>query len=157
VSSLALADVEAIVAGYLRSRPEVVALVADRVFTVFPAQAGGGPFLLVQRIGGQPVFNRPLWLDEAAIQLDAYGGSKKVAYALATTVWAALDSGLRGAYPEGTVTDVQFGPLRWQPDPTYPQPRPRYVADVAVFAHPAVDDPTVGRSRAAAVPASPSP
>lgn len=70
-------DVELVVVNYLRGNVDVAALLGDPagVYTVVPKGAAG-PFLRVVRIGGSPVRNVPLHLDAAALQIDAWGGSK---------------------------------------------------------------------------------
>jgi hypothetical protein len=127
-----LPDAERLVANFLREDARVSALIADRVYTVFPAKAGTDALLIVQRVGGEPPFSIPLVLDSALLQLDAYGGPKQAAQELIATTRAALTE-LRGvARPEGVVSEVSFGPLRWLPDETFNPNRPRYVADVTI-------------------------
>jgi hypothetical protein len=135
VSSPALAlipDAERIVSTFLRAQPRVQAIVGDRVYGVFPAQAGEGPLVLVQRVGGEPPLSQPLVVDEAQLQVDCYGGPKATAYALAATARAVLCELEGTVQPDGVVAAVRFGSLRWLPDETYPSPRPRYLFDVAV-------------------------
>jgi Protein of unknown function (DUF3168) len=127
-----LPDVEQLVSAYLRSKPRITALVQDRVYTVFPAQAGSGPLLLVQRIGGDPPFSQPLVLDVAQLQIDAYGGPKKTAHDLAATARAVLTELEGQVRPEGVVASVRFASLRFLPDETFNPHRPRYLFDVAV-------------------------
>ena len=131
-----LPDVERIVSRYLREQPDVAALVGERVYTAIPADVGGAPFALVQRIGGTPPFSRPLVLDQAGLQLDAWGGGKLQAWTLAETIRQALVE-LPGERYGAVVSGVEFGgPLRWEPDGTYKPPRPRYLIDVFVYAKP---------------------
>jgi len=127
-----LPDAERLVSAYLRSRPRMVALVGDRIYTAFPAKAGAGALLLVQRIGGEPPLSQPLVADEAELQLDAYGGPKATAHELAATARAELAALEGQVRPEGVVSAVRFGALRWLPDDTYDQPRPRYLLDVTL-------------------------
>jgi hypothetical protein len=127
-----IADAERIVCSYLRDVPEVSAIVSDRVYTAFPAQAGNDPLLLVQRIGGVPPFSVPLVLDEANLQIDAYGGPKRTAHDLISIVRASLVSLIGLVRPEGYLSSVSFGALRYVPDETFQPWRPRYIADVTV-------------------------
>ena len=137
-----IADAERMVSAFLRESPEVVALVGDRVYTAFPANAGNGPLVIVQRFGGSPPFSQPLVLDEAELQVDAYGGSKVVAHELVATVRAVLST-LEGlARPEGVCSAVRFGALQWRPDETFTPSRPRYVADVTVHVRARPLEPT---------------
>ena len=125
-------DAERMVSAFLRESPEVIALVGDRVYCAFPANAGNAPLVIVQRFGGAPAFSQPLILDAADLQLDAYGGSKVVAHELVATVRGVLST-LEGlARPEGVCSAVRFGTLAWRPDETFTPSRPRYVADVTV-------------------------
>jgi Protein of unknown function (DUF3168) len=132
VTDLRLPDVERLVSSYLRSSAKVAGVVADRVYTAFPAQASGEPLVLVQRIGGTPPLSHPLVVDEAQLQVDVYGGTKAAAWVVLAAVLAALDE-LEGAVlPEGYVSAVRQGAIRWQPDETFDPWRPRYVADVTL-------------------------
>jgi Protein of unknown function (DUF3168) len=139
VKSPPLPDVTKIVSTYLRSRAEVAALVGNRVYSVFPAQLDPAlTFALVQRVGGFPPLSRPLVIDLAGMQLDAYGGTQAAAHELVATCRAALAE-LEGEQPDGTgnVCGVVFGALRWLPDETFKPPKPRYVSDFEVTVKPA--------------------
>jgi hypothetical protein len=134
-----LPDAARLLMAYLRTVPEVVALAGQGVYTAFPKQLDKGTaFVLVQRIGGAPPVPRPLVVDEAAIQLDAYGGPQQRAHELVVTCRAAL-SELRGEQPNdtGNVCGVVVGALRYVPDETWTPPRPRYVSDLLVTCKPA--------------------
>lgn len=139
VELVTLPDVERMVALELLERaglqdwPE---LTAGRIYTATPRDVGGDPFVLVRRVGGDPVISRPLVLDEATLQLDAYGGSKRQAHALARRLQHEL-SELVGELDDGVlvgyVTGTTLGPLRYLPDPAFDPARPRYLLDVDVF------------------------
>jgi hypothetical protein len=136
-----LPDVALLVSAYLRTVPEVQALAGQRVFVAFPKQVPKSSFVLVQRIGGPAVLSRPLVLDLAVIQLDAYGplnGLENVAHSLVATCRAALAE-LEGEQPDGAgnVTGVVVGALRYVPDETWKPSRPRYVSDLEVYVKPA--------------------
>ena len=153
-----LPDVERLVANFLRADARIAALVGDRVYTVFPAQAGNDPLLILQRIGGEPPLSIPLVVDAAQLQLDAYGGPKAAAHELAATTRAVLYE-LEGAVrSEGVVSAVRFGAFRWLPDETFTAPRPRYVFDVTLTVRtPAVPGARTDREEAASpLPASAS-
>lgn len=134
---IVLPDVARIVSAYLRTVPEVLALVGERVYTAFPKQLGTQPFVLVQRTGGDPVLARPLVVDHAEVQLDAYGGPQAAAHELAATCRAAL-SVLQGEQPNdtGNVCGVVVTALRYVPDETWSPPRPRYISDVELTVKP---------------------
>lgn len=126
-----LVDAERLVAGHLRSVPEVVALVGARVYTAIPPEPVF-PLVRLTRIGGTPAV--PAHLDRARLQIEAWGTSKAQARDLAETVHAALYD-MPGQYPAGMVTAVEddLG-LTWQPDPD--TDRDRYLFGVTVYTHP---------------------
>lgn len=130
-------DVEKLLSQWLRDRPDIQAIVADRVVTVVPNRAVF-PFLKVTQIAGTPVYSRPLYLDEAYIQIDAYGGAKSLARLLIDTTRQALADDLVGNHPPaGVVTSVRFGDLSYIPDDAYvPGPQPRFIAMASIFTHP---------------------
>lgn len=129
-------DVERLVSAWLRSRPEVTAIVDDRVVTETPVHAVF-PFLKITLIGGAPVFSMPLYLDEAYIQFDAFGGPKVLARALIDVTRAALAADFLGDHPGvGVVSSVRFGDLAYIPDDSWTPPKPRYAATASIFTHP---------------------
>lgn len=128
-------DAERLVSRWLRERPDIQAIVADRVVTVVPNRAVF-PFLKVTQIAGSPVFSRPLYLDEALLQLDAYGGPKVLARQLIDTARQALADEFVGTHVEGAVTCVTFGDLSYIPDDAYLPPQPRFLAMASVYTHP---------------------
>jgi hypothetical protein len=133
-----LPDVEQIVSWYLRNHDDVAELVDEQVYTVFPKQQDKDtPCVLVRRFGGAPAFTRPLVLDRAQLQVDCYGGPKRVAQVIGRTVQAALSelNGVRTNSADeqlGVVTHVDLGAFRDLPDEAWKPPRPRYVLDVTV-------------------------
>lgn len=129
-------DVERLLSGFLRGRTEVTDIVSDRVYTELPSRATF-PLVRLTLIGGRPVMSVPLWLDEAYIQIDAYGGPKVQARLLVDTIRSLLATEtFRRNHDLGVVTDCQFGELRYLPDDTFDPPKPRFVADVSIYAHP---------------------
>ena len=129
-----LPDAERVLSSWLREQPEIVALVADRVYTAFPAKAGSAPLVLVRRWGGEPPVPTPLVLDLATVQLDAYGGTKAQAWEVAATCRAVCAERGRGdAYGPTIIVRA----ARFQPDEIFNPPRPRYVCDLDVYVRPA--------------------
>ena len=129
-------DVERLLSNWLRARPDITALVADQVHTVVPNRATF-PYLKITQVGGTPVFSRPLYLDEAYIQLDAYGGPKVLARQIIDTVRAALAEEFLGSHPGvGVVTSVRFGDLSYLPDDAYIPAQPRFIATASIYSHP---------------------
>lgn len=131
-----MVDVERLMSAWLRARPEIAAIVADRVVTETPNRVVF-PFLRITQIGGAPVWSRPLWLDRSVIQIDAFGGPKVQARTLIDAVRAALAEDFLGSHAGvGVVVDVQFGDLNYVPDDLWEPPKPRYAATVTVITHP---------------------
>lgn len=128
-------DVERLLSSWLRARPDITDLVADRVHTVMPNRATF-PFVKITQLGGSPVFSRPLYLDEAYLQVDAYGGPKVLARQIIDTVRAAMAEEFLGTHAGvGVVTSVRFGALSYLPDEIYEPAQPRYIATASVFTH----------------------
>lgn len=128
-------DVEALTCTYLRGRPDIAALVDDRVYTAIPASPEW-PLVSLFRIGGGPD-EWPYRLDQARLQIDCWADTKAAAHDLAraaqTALWAMPDV----PHATGTVTHVApDGPFLWLPDDTYPTPKPRYLFGVTVTVHP---------------------
>ena len=130
-------DVELVVRTYLvRTASRVRALVGnDRVYTVVPKDATF-PMLRVVRFGGGPVRQVPHHLIAAALQLDAYGGSKADARRLIDTALAELADMAEHTHDGAVVTGVNIGSARYLPEPVFTPPKPRYTADVTVIIHP---------------------
>lgn len=124
-----LPDAEQLVGTFLREHARVSAIVADRVYSVFPAQAGPNPLLLVQLVGSDVPFSQPLVIEHAQLQFSAYGGPKKTAHDLMATVRAVLTELEGTVRPEGVVAGIRFGSVQWLPDEAFTPPRPRYVFD----------------------------
>jgi Protein of unknown function (DUF3168) len=129
-------DAERLTAAWLRARPDIMAIVEDRVVTVVPNRAVT-PFLKVTQIAGSPRYSRPLFLDEAYLQIDAYGGPKALARQLIDITRDALANEFVGDHPGvGVVTCVNFGDLSYIPDDTYEPPQPRWIAMASVYTRP---------------------
>lgn len=129
-------DAERLLSGWLRARPEIAAIVEDRVVTTVPNRAVF-PFLKITQLAGTPVFSRPLYLDEAYIQIDAYGGPKVLARQLIDLTREAMSEDFCGHHAGvGVVTSVTFGDLSYIPDDAYEPPQPRWLAMASVYTHP---------------------
>lgn len=146
------ADAELITRTYLAGVAEVAAIVGTddrgqpRVYTVIPTAGGqlappDGAFLRLRRLPSPPrKLYRPEF-DAAAMQLDAYGGSKRTANRLIETARAALSVMHLAAHTGAIVSAVEFGPMGYIPDPdlltSSSNARERFVADVTVVLRPA--------------------
>lgn len=125
-------DAERLLSGFLRREPRISALVAERVYTVFPAQAGPDPLVLLTRVGGAPPLSMPLVVDEAQVQVSCYGGTRQQANELGATCRAALCKLEGTVQPEGVVAGVRFAMWRSLDDEVFSPPRPRIIFDVYV-------------------------
>lgn len=131
-----MVDVERLVSEWLRARTDITDIVGDRVVTVMPNRAAF-PMLKVTQIAGSPVYSHPLYLDEAHIQFDAYGGPKVLARELIDLTRQALADELVGDHPGvGVVTCVRFGELMYLPDDAYLPSQPRWIASASIYTHP---------------------
>lgn len=127
------ADAERLVSAFLRSDPDVTAVLGDRVYTVLPTEATY-PLVRLQRWGGEPVVDRPLVLDAARIQIDVWGDRKKQAHDLAQLVRAVLVERLPwGNSTDGWLVRSLASGLRYLPDESFDPPRPRYAVEMEVF------------------------
>lgn len=133
-----IADVEKALSDALRLDERVTALVEDRVFTSWPHARDdtAQPLVLITRIGGAPVFSRPLVLDAASVQLDTYGGRKHAAWSLTATVAQALIDLHDRELEHGVIHGITIDAIRYVPDDSFSPPRARYVTDLTVTASP---------------------
>jgi hypothetical protein len=132
-------NVELILSTFLRSQPEVVALVEDRIYTDLPHDRVY-PLVVFSRIGGGYTTNQPFWLESAEIALEAYGGTHKQAQEIASVCLDVMAARLRGRYPEGSVTGITQTALAYDPESDLlddtGHSRPRYLLTANVIAHP---------------------
>jgi hypothetical protein len=133
-----LPNAASLISQALRATPEVAALIGDRVYTEIPKDPTW-PLIRVTRFGGVPVTTTPLWLDEARIQIDCWGGTKWQAWQAAETARAALTT-LPGVHTvagqRAVVTGITLGSFAEDADPSYTPARPRCRFDVTVHLHP---------------------
>jgi len=134
-------DVEALVSTFLRGQSAVTALVNDRVYTDLPHQRTY-PLVLLSRIAGGFLINRPMWLEQAELQLDAFGGTHKQAWTLQATVMGLLHAQLVGEHADGVVTKVTTESVHYNPQDDFTDDRgharPRFTVTFTVTAHPVV-------------------
>lgn len=128
-----LPDVEQMVIQWALGTP-AVNTVSDRIYSAVPANPTF-PLIRVTRIGGLPT-SRLLWLDQASLQVDVWGGAKATARLVAETMRAHMSADLVGPHNPGSVTAVEVGGLTWLPDADYTPAKPRYTFDAAVYYHP---------------------
>lgn len=128
-----LPDIEKIVIEWALNTPEVNT-VASRIYSAIPANPTF-PLIRLFRLGGQPT-SRLLWLDNALLQVDVFGGSKSTTRQIAETFRAYASAELVGGHGDGVVTAVEVGGLVWLPDTDYTPAKPRYTFDLTVTYHP---------------------
>ncbi len=131
-------NVEAIVSAYLRSRAEMTALVADRIYTAIP-DGVVFPCVRVTLIDDDVVGANPIVLFRSLVRVEAFGGSKVQAYDAAATARGLLDlRAFIGTHPAGGfVTGVDPGTLRDEPDESYAPAKPRFLFTSAILNKPA--------------------
>jgi hypothetical protein len=130
-------DVERLLSAWLREQIELTDLTDDRIYTSVPSRPEF-PLLRVYRLGGIPLLDQPLWIDDAFMQFDAWGGPKATAWEIAETTRALLASRFVGVHPEGIVANVKLGELRYEPDAEYTPAKPRYLFTATIRVHPVV-------------------
>lgn len=138
-----LPDVEELLVAFHLDQAEILAFFADdtphdRVYSVLPKEKVF-PLLRITRFGGTPRFDRPLYLDQPTVQIDAFGGPKKLAFQLAETSRAVMARRLVGTHATGVVTAVRFGALAYAPDDEFAPARPRYLYTATITTHPLPD------------------
>lgn len=131
-----LPNVEGILIAFLKDDPDVSPLLAGRVYSTIPT-AKVYPLARVARFAGAPVFQVPAELDAAQVQLDVWADSKQAAWQAIATMRAAMAERLPGVHALGKVAGVDLGQLSYDPDETFDPAKPRYIADVTVYARPA--------------------
>ena len=127
-------DVEALAIGYLKAHASITPLVGTRVSSVLPANPTY-PYLQVILVAG--VEKSPGHLDEAYLQVDAWGTTRDEANLLIRTVRAVLLVSPTVTHTRGVVAYARtVSPPRWVPDDTVTPPRPRYTIDLSMSLHP---------------------
>jgi len=132
-----MVDIEALITTFLRGQVDVTDLVDDRVYSDMPHDRVW-PIVLVNRVGGGSLYKN--WLEEADVEISAYGGTHKQAYSLAATCITSMSAGIVGSHPDGVVTKVKVTAITYSPEPDSQDPqghaRPRILVSATVTAHP---------------------
>lgn len=129
-----LPDIEKIVIQWALNTAELDALFANRIYGAVPANPTF-PLARITRIGGLPT-SRLLWLDNALLQVDVWGGPKSTTRLCAETLRAHAAAELAGQHDDGMLTAVAVGGMTWLPDTSYDPAKPRYTFDLSVTFHP---------------------
>lgn len=131
---VALPDDELALLQYLKSRPEVTALVpATQMMTELPSNPTY-PVVLVARAGGT-AFDRAS-IDDAAIQVDVLAVDKRTCKKVTLMVRAAVLAIANDVVAEGVLASAaeEIGPT-WLPDTIPVPPIARYTTRYAVVLH----------------------
>ncbi len=130
-----LPDDELALIQYLRSVPEVTALVPAARITLELPPSPTYPVVLVQRAGGQAIWPA---LDDAALQVDVVNaaGGRRACKVLAQTVRAAILAIANDVTAEAVLASAfeEIGP-QYIPDTVPVPPLPRYTARYRVLLH----------------------
>jgi len=126
---------EALVSAFLRDQPELVDLVADRVYTAIPKDATY-PLVRVVQLLDTPA-GAPLYSVAFDMQVEAFGGSKADAWRIASTARALIDARLLGDYPGfGVVNGSTPGALLDLPDEDFTPAKPRWLFSSTIYGRP---------------------
>lgn len=130
-----LPNVEKLVSIFLQADADVQALVEQRTYTAIPSNATY-PLVRVNQYDEINVTQEPLWVVNAVLQVEAFGGSNTDAVNIARTVQAVLADRLIGVHDDGVVTGVRCSGLRNDPDREFSPWKPRRIFRCQVTAHP---------------------
>jgi len=136
VAGLLMLDAEAFVSAWLRDQPEVEAVLGDRLYTVLPSTKVW-PLGRLTRVGGPPaqVDDGGVRADTPALQVEGWGSTKTSASLVVRTLHATLQ-GIVGRHPTADVSGLDFGGLRYLPDPTFSPAQPRFLFSVSLTIKP---------------------
>lgn len=128
-----LPDAELVAIDYLLAQPEIATLVGARISNTSPSSPTY-PYLTVERVGGRRQIR--VRLDNARLQVGAWGATRTEASLLARTAEAALIRMKGYVHDTGVVglVDSEMGPS-WMPDTVRLPPTPRFIFTVAARLH----------------------
>jgi hypothetical protein len=133
---VAMPDDELALIQYLRTVPEVTALIPGARITTELPPTPTYPVILIQRAGGVAVNFRGI--DEPALQGDviADAGQRRACKVLMLNVRAAILAIANDVVPEAVLSSAseEVGP-QWMPDTVVTPPLPRYHARFRVVLH----------------------
>jgi len=128
-------NMEALVSAFLRNQDELAADVADRVYTAIPKDATY-PLVRVTQLLDTPA-GAPLYSVAYELQVEAFGGSKDVAWRIASTARALIDVRLTGDHPGfGVVNGTTPGALLDLPDEDFTPAKPRWLFSSTIYGRP---------------------
>lgn len=128
-------NMEALLSAFLREQPELVDDVADRCYTAIPKDAIY-PLIRVTQLLDIPA-GAPLYAVQYRMQVEAFGGSKDVAWRIASTARALIDARLTGDHPGfGVVNGTSPGELLDLPDEDFTPAKPRWLFSSTIYGRP---------------------
>lgn len=130
-----LPNVEKLVSSFLQADFDMVILVEGRVYTAIP-NTPTFPLVRVTQFDDVKVTQRPLWVAQFILQIEAWGGSNYDAWRIAATTQSVLAERLEGVHSDGTVCGITFGSLRNSPDVSFSPAKPRRLFTAQITAHP---------------------
>jgi hypothetical protein len=134
-----LPDVEQITSSYLRSNTDVTSLVGQNIYTVLPTEAVERnlfPLVVLTQFNDTLTAPQlPYWVT-ARVQFSCYGGPKKLAWQVATTIRVLLLTSFIGPQTGGVVTVSDASGLQDLPDASFDPPKPRWIFDATITARP---------------------
>lgn len=134
-----LPNVEKLVSTFLQTDTDMIAVgtpaLAGRVYTAIP-NSPTFPLVRVTQFDDIKITQRPLWVVQVNLQIEAWGGSNYDAWHIAATAQSVLAERLVGVHTDGVVCGVQFGSLRNAPDTDYQPAKPRRIFTAQITAHP---------------------
>lgn len=138
-----LPDVTKLVTDFLRAVPELTALVAQRVYSILPAERTY-PLVVATQVAdvpGQGGWHDGLWWSTAAdLRISSYDTTANGARHVLEVVRSALAQRAVGAHALGVVTGVSFVNFAYLPDDgvqtSTGRPIPRWTTLATVGVHP---------------------
>ncbi|MDP2710790.1 MAG: hypothetical protein Q8O56_06190 [Solirubrobacteraceae bacterium] len=134
-----MTDIEAVIGDYLRSHPDITAIVGSRVGARTPHDLSE-PWIRFALLT-ESTSSRPLHRTTATLQLDCYAGSDETiargqAARLARATRTALEELATAAVASAVISAVSHLALRPLPDDDLKPPRERFILTEEVILHP---------------------
>lgn len=128
---------EALVVEFFQAQPELDPLVGDRIYTAIPKGATY-PLVRVTQITDEKITSEPLWIANVSIQVEAYGGTKATASAIARLCEGLLAARIRGTHTsrDAVVNGFTGGGMQDIPDDEYEPAKPRFLFSCTITGHP---------------------
>lgn len=134
-------DAKELTAAYLRTSPDLQAIVQGRIGTQTPAETDR-PWIRIRQVDDSIRVPNVLHLVAVYLQLDCYGGgdrttAERESGLLARTAREFLAEMPAAQHDDAVVTAVRFGSSPDVPDPDFKPARERVALEATVYLHPA--------------------